>query len=109
MPEIQWTYSIPGPLLTSYDMPEIQGTYSIPGPIVASYDMSGIHVTCSTAKTRCEVHEYHRISLISLSVIVAHLNTNLNEGSLHGNRAKYGKYRFFLLSVQRAPLKELSA
>ena len=36
---IQWTYSIPGPLVTSYDMPGIQWTYSIPGPLVTSYDM----------------------------------------------------------------------
>ena len=30
MPGIQWTYSIPGPLVSSYNMPGIQWTYSVP-------------------------------------------------------------------------------
>ena len=47
MTGIQWTYSIPGPLVTSYDMPGIQWTYSIPGPLATSYNMPGIQWTYS--------------------------------------------------------------
>ena len=48
IPGIQWTYSIPRPLVTSYDMPGIQWTYSIPRPLVTSYDIPGIQWTYST-------------------------------------------------------------